>query len=199
MNPRPKRLGIAIVCALSLSNASAPIAQRRVTRRPRRQTEFSMDEKIRPRLKVPRYVIAQMVRSERQDDRTISADEVADGAVGAPVNLNDDGREDLLVRADPGANITGFWLFRNTGRRWEIVLYTVALGVTIKRTRTNGFHDVEVVAASAVTGWEALYKFDGARYKPAGCWEHDLGVGKNGEWGPARRIACSGGDVKAYR
>ena len=200
MNPRLMRLvgAIVIVCALFLPNAAALAVQRRGARTPKRQTEFGMEEPIRRRVKVARYVIEQMVRSERAEGLDVRAD-IASDADGALVNLNDDGKDDLLMRADPGANITGFWLFRNTGRRWELVLYTVALNLSVKKTRTNGFHDVEVVALSAVKGWVALYKFDGVKYKPGGCWEHDLGMGKDGEWGKAKRIQCSDSDVKPYR
>lgn len=198
MNPHLARFG-AIACALFLSNAPALAVQRNVARVSRRQTDFVMGEPIRHRVKVPRYVIEQVARSERRDGQPISAAEIASDAAGALVNLNDDGRDELLVRADPGANITGFWLFRNTGRRWELVLYTVAHDLAIKKSRTKGFHDVEVEALSAAKGWVALYKFDGVKYRPGGCWEHDLGVGKNGYWGPARRIQCSDSDVKPYR
>jgi hypothetical protein len=157
-----------------------------------------MEEPFGRRVKVPRYVIEQMIRSERAEGYPASAEDFASDVDGALVNLNDDGRDDLLVRADPGANITGFWLFRGTGRRWELMLYTVAADISIKKARTHGFHDVEVTAASAVKGWTATYKFDGVRYRPSECWEYDLGVGKNGEWGNRKRIQCSDGS-KPYR
>ncbi len=150
---------------------------------------------------MPRYVVEQMVRSERDDGQEVDderAADIASSAEGTLVNLNDDKRDDLLVRADSGANITGFWLFRNMGRGWELFLFTVAADLFIRKTRTGGFHDVRIAAASAVTGWEATYKFDGTKYKPGACAEHDLGAGKNGEWGKGRRVKC-GGDVKPYR
>jgi hypothetical protein len=146
---------------------------------------------MRPRVKVPHYVIEQMIRSERAEGFPASAETFAFDVDGALVNLNDDGKDDLLVRADPGRNTVGYWLFRNTGRRWELVLYTISLDLSIKKTRTNGFHDVEITTLSAVKGQVVLYKFDGAKYEPRGCWEHDLGVGKNGEWGPAKPFPCS--------
>lgn len=192
-------IAAALACAAFVPDAAAsPRARQRRAVAPRLQTEFDMESPIKRRVKVPRYVVEQMGRAERAERAGVPAD-FANGAEGALMNLNDDGRDDLLVRADPGANITGFWLFRNTGRRRELVLYTVAASLSVKKTRTNGFHDVEVVAASAVKGWQAFYKFDGAKYKPGGCWERDLGVGKDGEWGKPRRIPCSGGDVKPYR
>lgn len=157
-----------------------------------------MESAIKRRVKVPRYVIEEMARAERGEGLTVRAD-IADDADGALVDLNDDNKDDLLVRAEPGANITGFWLFRNTGRRWELVLYTVAAGLSIKKTHTNGFHDVEITAASAVKGWQAIYKFGSAKYRPVGCWEYDLGVSKDGGWGNQSRVPCSGDDVKPYR
>jgi hypothetical protein len=197
MNPRRlKCAATALIFAFSVPAVSS--AQRRTSRQLRYQTEFGYEGQIRRKVKVPRYVIEQMIRSERAEGFSPSADTFASNVDGSLVNLNDDGRDDLLVRADPGANIIGFWLFRNTGRRWELVLYTVTLGLSIEKKRTNGFHDIEITAASAAKAWVALYKFDGTKYKPRGCWEHDLGVGKNGEWGPAKPFPCSGGDVKPY-
>ena len=198
MKPRLLKCA-ALICTVFLLCAATPQAQQRGARTLRRPTDFDMESRIKRRVKVPQYVIEQMVRSERRDGSSVSAEEIASDAAGALVNLNDDGRDDLFVRADPGANITGFWLFRNTGRRWELVLYTLAHDLSIKKSRTKGFHDVEIEALSAATGWVALYKFDGVKYKPRGCWEHELGVGKNGYWGPAKPIPCSDSDVKPYR
>jgi hypothetical protein len=197
MNPRPLKCA-AVALAFAFLVPAASSAQRRAPRRLRHETEFGYEGRMRRKVKVPRYVIEQMISSERAEGSSPSADTFASNVDGKLVNLNDDGKDDLLVRADPGANITGFWLFRNAGRRWELVLYTVTLNLSIKKTRTNGFHDVEITALSAVKGWVALYKFDGVKYKPRGCWEHELGVGKNGEWGPAKPFQCSGSDVKPY-
>ena len=193
------RLLILCVAAILLPpSVPAPAAQRRVAR----QTEFGMDTPIRRKVRVPGYVLQQMMEAIRRQGYTVTAETVADiasEARGSLVNLDDDGRDDLLVQGDPGANITGFWLFRNAGRRWGLVLYAVAHNLTIKRGLTRGYHDVEVVALSAAKGWGANYEFDGTRYKPAGCWERDLGVGKDGLWGPPKSVECSGSDVKPYR
>jgi hypothetical protein len=196
VKPRVTRLFAALLCALLLSGAAAHAAQRRRARAGRFTTEFGAEDRMTRALKIPDYVFEQMIRSERDAGRDVSdggAARIREEVRGALVDLNDDGRADLLVRSDQGANVVGFWLFRNAGRRWEMVLYSVALNLIIKKRRTRGHRDVEAVSLSAVKGWVTDYEFDGARYRPASCWERDLGVGKGGLWGRARRVRCGEG------
>ncbi|HEU5237263.1 MAG TPA: hypothetical protein VFU37_08995, partial [Pyrinomonadaceae bacterium] len=93
---------------------------------------------------------------------------------GSLVNLDNDGRPDLLVQGDDGANITGFWLFHNSKHRWKLVLATRALGLSLEKTYTNGLRDVTIEAASAVTLWGAKYEFLLDKYVPRKCWEQNL-------------------------
>lgn len=171
------------LCFVILLVCSVASAQRRRAG----QVSFGMEESIERPVRVPQYVIREIIRSEEHIA-------FMDRFEGTLVNLNNDGRPDLLVQGDPGANITGFWVFRNTGRKWQLVLYTRALSLNLERTYRNGFRDVSVVAASAVMSFGADYRFNSRRYVPRRCGEQRI------EEGARRRyISCSGDPAKPYR
>lgn len=161
-----------------------------------------METPFKRRVQVPHYVVEQIARAERADGKALDreaanfAGQIEQAAI---VNLNDDRRPDLIVEGDGGANITGFWLFRHTGRRWELVLSTRAAGLSIGKVKTNGYRDVTIEAASAVTLWSSIYKFRSGRYVPFRCWEQQLGVGENGMPGSRRYFKCADDAVKPYR
>lgn len=76
---------------------------------------------------------------------------------------------DLLVKAKDGclfgANIGPFWIFRGTGKKYELVLAVSALGVEILDSKTNGYRDISAGAVASGRSVRILYKFDGRRYR----------------------------------
>ena len=158
------------------------------------QISFGVETDIKKTHRIPRYVIEQIV----QNEKNFSAADIAplsERIKGALVNLNNDNKPDLFVQGDDGANITGFWLFRNANGKWKMVLYSRAAWLQLSKNLTNNFRNVQIQAASAATLWGTTYKFDGVKYVAKSCWEADLSKRKQTK----KYFQCSGSSVKPYR
>jgi len=137
---------------------------------------FHMEEPIRSPAKIPTAVFRQILRS---DDNLLRVDETVlhfkSRISGTLIDLNSDKRPDFLVQGNDGANITGFWLFRNIKGRQQLVLYTTGLALDLLRHKHNGLRDIEAVCATAVTLSSAIYRFNGQKYRAHTCWSEDMG------------------------
>lgn len=185
-------------CLVALLVGIAASAQRNRTSGSGEQSTFAMETPIKRPYRVPKYVIEQIVRNDdlvEPANREEAVASLAERVRGSLINLDNDGKPDFLVQGDDGANITGFWIFRNVGQRWRLVLATRALGISLDKTYTNGLHDISVEAASAVVLYGTTYKFDLERYVPRECWERNL-TGRNKK---IRYFKCSEDSVKPYR
>ena len=183
---------------IALLVGTAAPAQRNRGSRAGEQISFAMEATIQRPYRVPKYVLEQIVPNDdlvEPEAREQAAASLAERVQGSLVNLNNDNKPDFLVQGDDGANITGFWLFRNVGQRWQLVLATRALGISLGKTYTNGFRDLSVEAASAVMLFGATYKFDLERYVPRECWEQNLS-GRNKR---IKYVKCSESEEKPYR
>ena len=83
------------------------------------------------------------------------------------VHLGGPKEKDIVVVAAGhlmGANVTTFWILRPTDRGFAILLTAPAHDLFIKRNRSNGYRDIEVVAATAVRVSTVTFRFDGDRY-----------------------------------
>ena len=89
--------------------------------------------------------------------------------LASEVHLNGRNEKDLVVvgtGAILGANITSFWVFRPEHGGFELLLDSApALQLNIKNTRSQGYRDVELLAATAVSVSTVVCKFDGRIYK----------------------------------
>ena len=94
--------------------------------------------------------------------------------VGTLIDLDGDTNRDFLVQGDDGANVSGFWLFRNTNGRMRLVLHVRALGLSLGPKTSRGVREVVAGAASASKYWGAKYVFSRGRYRPIKCWEEEL-------------------------
>lgn len=94
--------------------------------------------------------------------------------VGTFIDLDGDTNRDFLVQGDDGANVSGFWLFRNTNGRMRLVLHVRALGLSLGSMKSRGVREVVAGAASASTYWGSRYVFSRGRYRPVKCWEEEL-------------------------
>lgn len=163
------------------------------------QTIFSMEDEIKKPVEIPRYVFEQIVKNGAIKPTSAAQlnEEIARlerDSKAALVNLNDDGKADLLVQGDSGANITGFWLFRNLRGKWQYMLETRALGLSIDKEKTKGYRNISISAASASVYWESTYKFNGKNYLPKICSETTM----NGKKQRKKIIPCSGSVRKPY-
>ena len=63
--------------------------------------------------------------------------------------------------------MTTFWIFRPRGRRFELLLNDPAHWLEIKEARSNGYKDIDLVSATAVTVSTVLCEFECVTYKPS--------------------------------
>ena len=85
------------------------------------------------------------------------------------IHLDNGGRVGLVVMGVDGllgANITSFWVLRRTGKGYDLVLDTIAAGLDILETKTDGLRDIETWSpgGAAYSGSQEL-QFDGQRYQ----------------------------------
>lgn len=74
---------------------------------------------------------------------------------------------DLIIMATgrlAGSNVRTFWLFRSTANAFDLVLTAPAHDVYVKTTRSKGYRDIEMLAASATHFYSVYFKFDGNHY-----------------------------------
>ena len=137
---------------------------------------FQMEEKIVHPIPIPETAFHQLWVSDHNRYIDDTPQRLRQRLAGAKIDLDGDSRLDLLVQGDNGANITGFWIFHNEGKRQRLVLDTRGLGLFLLKRSHHGLRDIEVGAATATTLHTAIYRFDGRRYSSAVCWLEDLGV-----------------------
>ena len=99
--------------------------------------------------------------------------------VASKIHLDGPSETDLIVepadmRESPspnrclfGAHAVPFWILRNTGGKYELLLETYADCLTVLDSRTNGYRDIQVLSLTAVTTTTAVFKFTVSQYKIA--------------------------------
>ena len=98
--------------------------------------------------------------------------------VGSEIHLDGPDETDLVVRPNVfklpeaascllGASEIPFWVLRNVGGRYLLLLETYALELDVLDSRTNGYRDIQTDSATAVTRTTFLYKMDVAQYQLA--------------------------------
>jgi len=103
--------------------------------------------------------------------------------VGSEIHLDGPEEMDLIVRPNVfklgtrelpeaancllSANVIPFWVLRNIGGRYSLLLATYALELDVLNSRTNFYRDIQTVSSTAVTRTTLLYKMDVAQYQLA--------------------------------
>ena len=160
------------------------------------QTSFSIEQDIKNSVEIPKYVFDQIIKADKdtygknEQQKRLKQTSNADY-----INLNNDNKPDLIVIGDLGANIGGFWIFRNIKNRWQLILETRTHSLDILKTKTNGYYRINITAMSAVTLWESVYKFNNENYLAKDCYETDLSQTE----AVRKYFSCSGSTEKPYR
>jgi len=98
--------------------------------------------------------------------------------IASEIHLDGVNETDLVVLANPKpeesypcfhsvAGISWFWVFRQTGRRYELVLRCAGNGLDVLKTRNNGYRDLQTVTLGQAGRYvtTTTFRFDGKRYK----------------------------------
>jgi hypothetical protein len=140
-----------------------------VQQRKREQLSFSVEEKPKRPVMVPKDVM-QILRRDERNRRIAQGNLPKSWFVASELHLNDDDLPDLIVMAaNPrlaGANIGPFWVFRNTSQGHQLILSESALVLDVLNTRTNRYRDIRLIALTATEKSTVTYKFNGSAYQP---------------------------------
>lgn len=138
------------------------------------QLAFSAeDSAVKKPVAIPADVMAilakdEMVKNELENEN-LPVDKIpAEWFSASAVHLSKANLTDYVVMAEPplaGGNVVTFWVFRDTGHGHDLVLTAPEHDLIVKKTRSNGYRDIELDAMTAVTISTVLCRFDGKQYK----------------------------------
>jgi hypothetical protein len=167
-----KRTASALLIALVLCNARIGEGKGKGAH-PAEQTQFSAEEAgVHNPVPLPDDVLAILkedegVRNMLESDN-IPADKIPLSWFSASVvHLRAPEEKDLVVEAQDelrGANTNRFWIFRPTARGYELILDTMGHDLVVKKKRSKGYRDIELLAVIALKPVSVLYHFDGKQY-----------------------------------
>lgn len=83
------------------------------------------------------------------------------------INLNNDRLPDLMVKAQStlqGANVTRFWIFKQTKTGYVLVLEVPTHSLSILKNKSKGYRSIRCDKLSAVQLFTDYYRFDGDNY-----------------------------------
>jgi len=146
------------------------------------QSSFSAEEEIKVPVNVPADVLRLLRRDERNQTclkESESANDIqASWFTASEISLNDNDPTDLIVKPNNpcllGANIDPFWIFRNTPQGYEQVLNVSTLGLEVLDTKTKGYRDIRIMAATANEVLITIYNFNGREYKAVRSWREPI-------------------------
>jgi hypothetical protein len=131
------------------------------------------DETVARPASIPSQVTA-MLAQDSDVKNALTDEHLGPDAVPIPwflaseIHLRNTREKDLIVVAKgplTGANVTIFWIFRPVDRRYELLLKAPAHTMVVKSARSNGYEDVELWNATAITESSVLCRFDSGAYR----------------------------------
>jgi hypothetical protein len=179
-----------LALAVSTLAAAGTHAQRAPRARPQaEQTEFGSETVMSRPVNIPKEVTAQLLELDggrlkeclKGEGQTVA--DVPKHFTASEVNVNDDGARDLVVQAQSlcfmGAHLTVWWVFSKAGSgsgarataAYDLLFSGGGDGLTVLKTATNGFRDIETVSFSGAGAqlYTTVWKFDGGGYKASLC------------------------------
>jgi hypothetical protein len=136
------------------------------------QTHFSAeDESVQHPVEIPEAVLA-IISKDESTRNTLEVEGKSqlpkNWLSASEVHLAESNEQDIVVMAVGllrGANITTFWLFRPARGGYEMLLDAPVHDLIIKNSRSNGYRDIELLSATAVTVSTVILRFDGKAYQ----------------------------------
>ncbi len=172
-----------MLALLSKSKAALFLALAAISTAAAEQRRFSAEgTSVERPASLPSEVVAILAQDssvrEILESEQLSADKLPTSwFLASEVHLNGPRERDLVVVATgllTGANVTTYWIFRPQGGGFKLLLSAPAHTLVIKKTRSNGFNDIELLSATAVHVSTVLFRFQGGTYRAAGSKEEDL-------------------------
>ncbi len=83
------------------------------------------------------------------------------------INVNDDNRPDLLVKAKSflmGANVTRYWIFERRKQGYILVFEDATFGLSILKSKSKGYRIIETAYPSGAKAYTTYFRFDGKKY-----------------------------------
>jgi hypothetical protein len=109
----------------------------------------------------------EMMRKELAQDPPIPK-LTREGLEATVVHLHGPNERDLVVVGSSGpfigGNVGPFWIIRNLPTGPQVVLSIITLSLSIQKTNSQGFRDIEASAATAVEGSTTSFRFNGKKY-----------------------------------
>jgi hypothetical protein len=126
---------------------------------------------------VPRQIVEELRRDQNWGPAlSLKADGTADNLVAIPIDLNGDGKPELIVHGIGGeicgAQNCAHWVYRQTPDGYQLLLDAdVVQHIELQKTKSHGYYDLMTFEhSSAFESAATLYKFDGRRYQQKGCF-----------------------------
>lgn len=95
------------------------------------------------------------------------------------VDLNGDGKPEFIFSGISCGNANcSTWIYRKNGNRYvQIPIEAYAIGIEIRKTKTNGYFDIAVEGHSSASETVLrIYKFDGSKYEDKECFSKQRSV-----------------------
>jgi hypothetical protein len=131
------------------------------------------DDAVKKPAAIPQDVVAILVKDEmvsrELENENLPAEKIPLSWFSASaIHLSNSRKTDFVVMARgplAGGNVVVFWVFRGNPHGHELVLTAPMHDLIVKNTRWNGYRDIELLSATAVTVSTVLCRFDGKQYK----------------------------------
>lgn len=165
-----RRVAALILACLAVGTS---IAQNRPLRN-REQTSFSAgDEGVKNPIPVPAAVLSLLaledrVKTSMEDNDTPPSIPPQEWFSASVIHLGSSQEADLIVQAKGplvGANIDTFWVILQTSKGPVVALTAPVHDLMVRRTRSNGYRDIEVFSATAIECSTTVLRFDGTKYE----------------------------------